>query len=80
MGGREPWSVRWRQRDSWSVHTSNVRANDSRDKSFKGDLQGIRVADPRLEAMASKSPIGLRSMSVPSEGLAPARSYWCQSS
>ena len=28
--------------------------------SFKGDLQGTRVADPCLEAMALKPPIGLR--------------------
>ena len=35
--------------------------------SFKGDLQGTRVADPRLEAMALEPPIGLRSRCVPSE-------------
>ena len=54
----------------WSVHNSSVRANDaSKDKliSFQGDLQGTRVADPRLEAMALKPPVGLQSRCVPSE-------------
>ena len=35
--------------------------------SSKGDLQGTRVADPLLEAIALTPPIGLRSRCVPSE-------------
>ena len=71
MGGRETCGVFNGDKGiRWSVHISSIRGNnDLKDKltGFIGDLQETRVTDPRLEAMASKPPIELRSMRVPSE-------------
>ena len=59
MGGRERCGVFDGDKGVHGLYIPAVYEQTTPQKtSFKGDLQGTRVADPRLEAMALKPPIG----------------------